>query len=75
MILTIYGTPDCPACDKAKSQVIEAGQVFSFINLYEDSRASFMFSQKSFNRVPQVFNGQEHIGGLTELDTFLQNNQ
>jgi glutaredoxin 3 len=71
--VTIYTTPICPYCYRAKALLKHKGAAFEEIDVFMDSKARSEMEQKSGRRtVPQIFIGDKHIGGcddLMELDS------
>lgn len=73
MKVEIYGREDCPFCKKAKQF---AGMYFGSYD-YIDTPKGDAFAElrqkivegyaKDVNTVPQIFIGEEHIGGYDDL--------
>lgn len=70
----IYGTPNCPWCDRAKKLLDDAGYKYEYTDVTEDLDAQKMFKDNKFRTVPQVFYGITHIGGYEDLKQFLDSN-
>lgn len=66
---TIYGTPSCPFCDKAKALLTEKDHDYVYHDVMSDlgRRAEIIALQPGFKTVPQIYNGEEYIGGFDEL--------
>jgi glutaredoxin len=83
-MITIYGKPNCPQCDQAKSLVHGTGQEFLYVELdvgqdQTDGRAYISRSDllnlfPGARSVPQITVNGSAIGGLTELRKYLQEN-
>jgi glutaredoxin len=83
-MITIYGKPNCPQCDQAKSLVHGIGQEFLYIELdvgqdqTDDrtyiSRGDLLSLFPGARSVPQITANGIVIGGLTELRRYLQEN-
>jgi glutaredoxin 3 len=73
--ITIYTTPICPYCVRAKSLLKKKGAPFEEIDVFMDSDAREEMESKSNGRrtVPQIFIGSQHVGGCDELYS-LENN-
>lgn len=67
--VTIYTTPICPYCSRAKSLLKKKGVQFNEIDVYMDVAARKEMETKSngSRTVPQIFIGDTHIGGSDEL--------
>ena len=71
MIYTIYTQSRCGFCDAAKNLLDEHGIAFKEISIEHDQEARIMLKEMKCTTVPQIFDGELHIGGYTELRTFL----
>ena len=49
----------------------ECGISYNEISLDNDQDAKNLMKEKGYKTVPQIFDGELHIGGYTELRTFL----
>ncbi len=67
--ITIYTTPICPYCVRAKSLLKKKGAPFEEIDVFMDSAARDEMESKSNGRrtVPQIFIGSQHVGGCDDL--------
>jgi glutaredoxin 3 len=67
--VTIYTTPICPYCVRAKRLLKEKGAPVEEIDVFMDADARAEMEQKSGGRrtVPQIFIGDRHIGGSDDL--------
>ncbi|MEL6126826.1 MAG: glutaredoxin 3 [Pseudomonadota bacterium] len=67
--ITIYTTPICGYCSAAKRLLTEKGAVFTEIDVMRDpSRRAEMTQRANGGRtVPQIFIGDEHVGGCDDL--------
>lgn len=70
---TIYGQPNCAACETAKEAVTLSSKEYRYIDVNEDWVAQEMFREKGFRSVPQVFLDDQHIGGAKDLIKHLAN--
>ncbi len=82
--VTIYTTPYCPYCTRAKGLLKQKGVNFDEIDvsLSPDKRREMVERAKGGYTVPQIFIGDIHVGGCDdlhaldakgELDPILQN--
>lgn len=66
--IKIYTTPICPYCYRAKALLSQKGATFEEIDVFMDSKARAEMEEISGRRtVPQIFIGEQHIGGCDEL--------
>lgn len=79
MQVIIYGKPGCPYCDEAKAlaQKVES-QVTGFTHKYLCIREEGMSKEdleaivgKEVRTVPQIFVGDQHVGGYVEFKAFI----
>lgn len=66
--VTIYSTPICPYCVRAKKLLEEKRQAYTEIDV-SDAEAREKLIERSGGRrtVPQIFIGDRHIGGYDDL--------
>jgi glutaredoxin 3 len=67
--VTIYSTPICPYCARAKALLKKKGASFQEIDVFMDADARAEMEDKSNGRktVPQIFVGDTHVGGCDDL--------
>jgi glutaredoxin 3 len=67
--VTIYTTPICSYCVRAKTLLARKGVAFEEVDVMMDSRARGEMLDKSggARTVPQIFIGDTHVGGCDEL--------
>jgi glutaredoxin len=70
----IYGTQQCPWCDRAKELVSSNGFEYIYTDVGESEEAQQMFRQNSYRTVPQVYHNGVHIGGYEATQQFLKEN-
>lgn len=64
----IYSTSWCPYCVAAKRYFTQRGVAFEEIDLTEDDEGRDELTQRTGQRtVPQIFIGDTHVGGYTDL--------
>ena len=71
MIYTIYTRPLCGYCDAAKELMKESNISFNEISIDHDQDARKMLKDMNCKTVPQIFDGELHIGGYTDLRSLL----
>jgi glutaredoxin 3 len=67
--VTVYTTPICPYCARAKSLLRKKGIAFEEVDVMMDNKAMSEMLEKSggARTVPQIFIGDTHVGGSDEL--------
>jgi glutaredoxin 3 len=67
--ITIYTTPICPYCVRAKSLLKKKGADYEEIDVFMDAKARDEMEEKSggARTVPQIFIGDTHVGGSDDL--------
>jgi glutaredoxin 3 len=67
--VTIYTTPICPYCARAKRLLKNKGVTIDEIDVFMNSQARAEMEEKSGGQrtVPQIFVGGTHVGGCDEL--------
>ncbi|MFJ7438174.1 glutaredoxin 3 [Methylorubrum thiocyanatum] len=67
--VTIYTTAWCPYCSAAKSLLREKGVSFNEIDVEKTAGARATMVQRAGGRtsVPQIFVGDQHVGGCDDL--------
>lgn len=72
IMFTIHSKETCPYCIKAKKLLEEKGIKYNeFIYKTEDEIKNF--KAKGFKTFPQIYNGDEHIGGYDSLLEYFDN--
>lgn len=66
--IVIYTTPICPYCVAAKSLLKEKGVGWREVDISKDSaERESMMARTGRRTVPQIFIGEQHVGGFDEL--------
>jgi glutaredoxin 3 len=66
--VTIYTTPGCPFCRRAKMLLTRKGAAYEEIDVADPaSREAMMQRAGGGYTVPQIFIGARHIGGCDDL--------
>ena len=63
----VYGKPNCTYCDQAKRLLKIKEEQFAYVDVSQDAEAMQKMRDMGARTVPQIFFGDEHIGGFTEL--------
>ena len=70
-LYTIYTQNSCGYCHLAKNLMNEQGIAFIEISIDHDQDARKMLKEMKCRTVPQIFDGELHIGGYTDLRSLL----
>ncbi len=67
--IIVYSTGVCPYCDKAKDLLKRKGLAYQEMRVDTDQAKREEMLQKTNNArtVPQIFIGETHVGGYTDL--------
>ncbi|MFL5237407.1 MAG: glutaredoxin 3 [Rhizomicrobium sp.] len=67
--ITIYTTPICPYCVRAKALLRKKGAIFEEVDVFMNMEARREMEEKASGRytVPQIFIGGRHVGGYDDL--------
>ena len=67
--ITIYTTRFCPYCHAAKDLLRKKGAAFDEIDVTSDRSGRESMSARAAGRtsVPQIFIGEQHVGGCDDL--------
>ena len=66
--ITIYTTPDCPYCERAKALLTKKNLAFTEISVAgDDALRRAMAARAGRTSVPQIFFGDAHVGGCDDL--------
>jgi glutaredoxin 3 len=69
----IYTTPTCGYCHSAKALFDRKGVRYQEIDVSEDDAARETLTARTGQRtVPQIFIGETHVGGFSDLDALEQ---
>ena len=69
----VWSKDMCPFCDKAKSLLKLKGIEFEERNISKDwTKEQLLEAVPTARTVPQIFLGEEYVGGFTELKQRLQ---
>ena len=67
--IRIYTTPICPYCVRAKALLKKKGANFDEVDVFmdADARQEMEDMTNGARTVPQIFIGEQHVGGCDEL--------
>ncbi len=69
----IYTTPVCPYCVRAKRLLQKKGVGYEEIDVAGDDAAREQLAERTgLQTVPQIFIGEEHVGGSDDLHALEQ---
>ena len=72
---TVFGRPGCGYCVRAK-QLLETREFpFKYVDIQEEDISKADLSKtvgKTVETVPQIFHGQQYVGGCTDLEAYLK---
>jgi len=63
----VYSQDGCSYCELAKITLMENNIEFEEINIKDNAQALAMLRLKNLKTVPQIWDGELHIGGYNEL--------
>ena len=68
--VTIYTSPYCGFCFRAKHLLDSKGVTYNEIDVTVDPGLRLVMTERAGGRhtVPQIFIGETHVGGFTDLD-------
>ena len=71
----IYTTNYCPFCQKAKALLGEKGVPFKEIRVDKEEEFDALVEKTGWKTVPQIFIGEEMIGGFDDLSALEQSGE
>jgi glutaredoxin len=72
-MITVYSKESCPFCDKAKELLTQRNYQYVVKNVINPVIKEELLERFPTARtVPQIFFDDTHIGGYTELKTYLE---
>ena len=72
---TVFGRPDCGYCVRAKQLLDAKDYDYRWIDIYQEGISKADLEKtigKPVETVPQIFHGQDHVGGFTELSEYVK---
>lgn len=75
--VTIYSLENCPYCEKAKALLLARGVEFTETKVDKNnaSQLQALVQKTGMRTFPQIFFGEQLIGGFSELDELDRNGQ
>jgi len=71
--ITIYTKTNCPNCTTAKQLLVSKGLAYTEINIETGDRfANFVANYPDAKQMPQIFIGDQRVGGLAGLQAALK---
>lgn len=71
-MFTVYSTPDCPYCVRAKQLLEAKHQTYETVDVLESDEARELFVEWRVRTVPQIVHNNVHIGGFEDLVKYLE---
>lgn len=68
----VYTKPDCKWCVLAKHLLSDIGWFYAEVDVTKDQQARDRLKELGLRTVPQIWFGDEHIGGFANLETWWQ---
>lgn len=67
--ITVYSSPFCPYCHRAKALLKKKGASFEEIDVFMQPRRKKEMIERAggVHTVPQIFIGETHVGGCDDL--------
>lgn len=75
---TIFGHQACGFCRQAKAVLESKDLDFRYVDIHEEGISQADLAEtvgKPVRTVPQIFHGEEYVGGYQELMQFLEQEQ
>lgn len=66
-MIKVFSTQNCSACKSAKAWLEENNLPYESMMIDEDVDAAKFVMMKGLRTVPQIFVGEEHIGGWEDM--------
>ena len=72
---TVFGRKGCGFCQRAQQVLTSKNLPFRYVDIIEEGISQEDLEKtvgKPVRTVPQIFHGQEYLGGFQELEAFLK---
>ena len=69
-MFTVYSSPDCAWCTKAKKLLEEKGLAY-VCESTKNPETMRIIRQMGYTTIPQIWDGSNYVGGFTELKDYL----
>ena len=73
-MIIVYSKNTCPYCDQAKALLKSKDIAFIEVNIETNAQAKEYLIERSLRSVPQIFQGELHIGGFDKLKAWVKTN-
>ncbi len=73
--VTIFGREGCGYCRRAKELCEQKSLQFRYVDIHQQGISQADLEKtigKPVATVPQIFNGQQHVGGYTEFSQLVE---
>ena len=67
--VVVYTTPYCPYCLRAKLLLKNKSVAFEEVDVSDDDKRDELVERTNWRTVPQIFIGEEFVGGYDELQS------
>ena len=72
-MITIYGKPQCPFCDKAKNLCEQRGYKYEYKTLGTDYQIDELLETfPGAKTVPQIIINSQKVGGFNDFENYLE---
>jgi thioredoxin reductase (NADPH) len=72
-MITIYGKPQCPFCDKAKNLCEQRGYKYEYKTLGKDYQIEELLETfPGAKTVPQIIINSQKVGGFNDFENYLE---
>lgn len=72
-MITIYGKPQCPFCDKAKNLCEQRGYEYEYKTLGKDYQVEELLETfPGAKTVPQIIINSQKVGGFNDFENYLE---
>jgi len=69
----MYTKENCSYCNMSKIILMENNIDFEEVDIEDNAQALAFLRLQNFRTVPQIYDGDQHVGGYTELVKYLKN--
>ncbi|MGV6807913.1 MAG: GrxA family glutaredoxin [bacterium] len=74
---TIFGHEQCPYCHRARQVLDQKNLAYRYVDIHKENVSPADLEKtigKPVRTVPQIFHGEQYVGGYTELMGYLSAN-
>lgn len=69
----VYGKTGCVYCTNVMEFLDEAGHKYEYVNIEESPEGMSFLKDNNFKTVPQVFHGDDPVGGFEDTMRYVLN--